>query len=177
MNPIFWIGQGFSILAVIISFISYQMKTSRGILVTLSLATVMSCIAYAFLGGWTGLGLNVMCIIRNVCYYFKDKPVLKSKLIPVILTVIMGILSIFLWEGYHSIFFVVGIMLNTLAMGYFGPQNLRKSILLTSSLILIYNLFIPSYGGVFNESVSIASAIIGLIRYRKTVTEGNEIKN
>ena len=177
MNPIFWIGQGFSILAVIISFISYQMKTSRGILVTLSLATVMSCIAYAFLGGWTGLGLNVMCIIRNVCYYFKDKPVLKSKLIPVILTVIMGILRVFLWEGYHSIFFVVGIMLNTLAMGYFGPQNLRKSILLTSSLILIYNLFIPSYGGVFNESVSIASAIIGLIRYRKTVTEGNEIKN
>ena len=167
MEVTFWIGQGFSILAVIISFISYQMKTSRGILVTLSLATVMSCIAYAFLGGWTGLGLNIMCIIRNVCYYYKEKPVLSSKLIPVVLTVIMGILSVFLWEGYHSIFFVVGIMLNTLAMGYFGPQNLRKSILLTSSLILIYNLFIPSYGGVFNESVSIVSSIIGLIRYRK----------
>ena len=91
-----------------------------------------------------------------------------SGAIPVILTAIMGVLSIFLWEGYHSIFFVVGIMLNTLAMGYFGPQNLRKSILLTSSLILIYNLFIPSYGGVFNESVSIASSIIGLVRYRKT---------
>jgi hypothetical protein len=61
-------------------------------------------------------------------------------------------------------------MLNTLAMGYFNPQNLRKSILLTSSLIMIYNLFIPSIGGTINEIVAISSAVIGLIRYAKKDT-------
>jgi hypothetical protein len=85
-----------------------------------------------------------------------------------VLALIMGVLSIFVWEGWHSVFFAVGIMLNTLAMGYFGPQNLRKSILLTSSLIMIYNLFIPSIGGTINELVAISSAIIGIVRYRKT---------
>ena len=191
MEITFWIGQAFSILAVIISFISYQMKTSRGILIALTLATLMSCIAYAVLGRDGGLWLNVVCIIRNICYYFKDKKILSSKLVPVVLAVIMGVMGALSWEAYYSVFFVVGLVLNTLAMGYFGPQNLRKSILLTSSLILIYNIgpiLVPiftgtifdgtpdvvaqigkiSVGGVINESVSIASSVIGLIRYRKT---------
>ena len=197
MELTFWIGQAFSILAVIISFISYQMKTSRGILVALSLATLMSCIAYAILGRAGGLWLNVICIVRNVCYYFKDKPVLSSKWVPVVLAVIMGVAGAWSWEEYYSIFFVVGLMLNTLAMGYFGPQNLRKSILVTSTMILIYNIgpiLIPiftgtifsgsaevtaqigkiSVGGVINESVSIASAVIGLIRYRQSKSEAKQ---
>ena len=199
MEATFWIGQAFSILAVIISFVSYQMKTSRGILVALTLATLMSCIAYAVLGRDGGLWLNVVCIIRNICYYFKDKRFLSSKAVPVVLAVVMGVMGALSWEAYYSVFFVVGLVLNTLAMGYFGPQNLRKSILLTSSLILIYNIgpiLVPiftgtifsgtpdvveqigkiSVGGVINESVSIASSVIGLIRYRKTVDGEVEIK-
>ena len=82
------------------------------------------------------------------------------------LTLIMAVMSAFLWEGYHSIFFVIGITVNTLAMGYLNAQNLRKSILLTSSLILIYNLFIPSIGGSINEVVAIFSSAIGIYRHR-----------
>ena len=167
MSPIELIGQIISIVAVIVSFITYQMKSKRGIMVMLSVATGISCIAYAMLGGTVALVLNLVSIVRNICYYNSDKRILSSKAIPVVLALIMGVLSIFTWEGGYSAFFVVGLMLNTLAMGYFNPQNLRKSILLTSSLILIYNLFIPSIGGTINEMVAITSAIIGLIRYRK----------
>lgn len=170
MQPIEIAGQIISIVAVIVSFITYQMKSSRAIFVTLSIATGISCIAYAMLGGTVALVLNLFSIVRNICYCYKDKKILSSKAVPVVLALIMGVLSIFTWEGAYSAFFVVGIMLNTLAMGYFGPQNLRKSILLTSSLILIYNLFIPSIGGTINEMVAITSAVIGLIRYRKNNT-------
>lgn len=168
MQPIEIIGQVISVIAVIVSFITYQMKSSRAIFATLSIATGISCIAYALLGGTVALVLNLFSIVRNICYYNKDKKILSSKALPVVLALIMGVMSIFAWEGWHSTFFVVGLMLNTLAMGYFGPQNLRKSILLTSSLIMIYNLFIPSIGGTINELVAISSSIIGLIRYRKT---------
>ena len=169
MTPLEIIGQVISIIAVLITFLTYQMRTSRAIMLTLSIATLVSCIAYALLGGTTALGLNLFSIVRNICYYHKDKKFLSGKAIPIILSTIIVILSAFLWEGYYSIFFVVGLALNTLAMGYFGPQNLRKSILLTSSLILIYNLLmpIPSIGGIINEMVAISSSVIGLIRYRK----------
>ncbi len=172
MQPIEIIGQIVSIVAVIVTFITYQMKSSRAIFVTLSIATGIACVAYALLGGTTALGLNIMSIVRNICYCFQKNKILSGKAVPVVLALIMTVMSIFLWEGYHSIFFVIGITLNTLAMGYFNPQNLRKSILLTSTLILIYNLFIPSIGGTINEVVAIASAIVGIVRYRKKeVTE------
>ena len=168
MNPIELIGQIISIVAVVVSFITYQMKSKRGIVVMLSIATGISCIAYALLGGTVALVLNLVSIVRNICYYHSDKKILSSKAVPVVLALIMGVLSIFTWEGAYSAFFVVGLMLNTLAMGYFNPQNLRKSILLTSSLILVYNLFIPSIGGAINEVVAITSSVIGLIRYHQT---------
>lgn len=170
MTNIEIIGQVISVIAVIVSFITYQMKSSRAIFVTLSIATGISCVAYAMLGGTTALWLNLVSILRNVCYCFRDKHRVLYYGLPVVLALIMSVMSVFLWEGYHSAFFVVGLALNTLAMGYFNPQNLRKSILLTSSLILIYNLFIPSIGGTINELVAITSSIIGLYRYRKTAS-------
>lgn len=167
MEPIEIIGQIISVVAVIITFITYQMKSSTQIFVTNAIATAVSCIAYALLGGTTALGLNIMCVVRNICYMYKDKNKYAARIVPVVLTLIMAVMSAFLWEGYHSVFFVVGITVNTLAMGYLNAQNLRKSILLTSSLILIYNLFIPSIGGSINEVVAISSSVIGIFRHRQ----------
>ena len=170
MEPHILIAQAIGFVAVILSFMTYQMKSNRGVMIMLSLATTLFCIHYSILGATTGLLLNAFSIIRNICYCFKTNKILSSKATPVILAAIMAFLSVFTWEGYHSAFFVVGITLNTLAMGYFTPQGLRKSILLTSSLIFIYNVLIPgspSYGGMLNESVAIISSVIGIIRYRK----------
>ena len=171
MQPIEIIGQIISVIAVIITFVTYQMKSTRQIFIVNAIATGVSCIAYAMLGGITALGLNIMCIVRNICYMYKDKNRYCAVILPALLSLIMAVMSAFLWEGYHSIFFVVGITLNTLAMGYCNSQNLRKSILLTSTLILIYNLFIPSIGGTVNEVVAISSSVIGLVRHRQKKEE------
>lgn len=171
MEPHIIIAQIIGIVAIAFSFVTYQMKSNRGVMVMLSLATTLFCIHYSILGATTGLVLNVVGIIRNICYCFKDKKILSSKIVPVILAAVMAVLSIFTWEGYHSVFFVVGITLNTLAMGYFTSQGLRKSILLTSTLILIYDALIPgspSISGMLNETIAITSSIIGIFRFRKT---------
>lgn len=167
MPPLTLVGQIIGIVAVALSFLTYQMKSKQSILVMLSGATVLFCIHYACLGAPVGVVLNIVGILRNICYYHNDKKLLSSKAVPVILAAIMGVLGLITWEGWYSVFFVVGLMLNTLAMGYFNPQNLRKSLLLTCTLIFIYNVFTFSIGGMINETVAIISAVIGLIRYRK----------
>lgn len=171
MHTIEIIGQIISVIAVVITFITYQMKSSRQIFIANAVATGVSCIAYAMLGGITALGLNVMCIVRNICYMYKDRNKYCSVILPALLALVMAVMSAFLWEGYHSVFFVVGITLNTLAMGYCNARNLRRSILLTSGLILIYNLFVPSVGGAINEVVAITSSCIGLVRHRQRKEE------
>ncbi|MBQ3591957.1 MAG: YgjV family protein, partial [Clostridia bacterium] len=55
----------------------------------------------------------------------------------------------------------------TVFMSMRSPQLLRISILFTCSLILVYNIFVFSIGGILNESVSIVSAAIGIVRFTK----------
>ena len=56
------------------------------------------------LGGITALGLHVMCFIRNICYTHEDKNKYCAVIFPALLSLIMAVMSAFLWEGYHSIF-------------------------------------------------------------------------
>ena len=80
----------------------------------------------------------------------------------------MGItVSLLAKEGWYFILSVVALMINSFAMSFSNPNHIRKSILITSPLVLAYDCFVLSVGGAVYESVDIVSAIIGLIRYKK----------
>ena len=87
---------------------------------------------------------------------------------PVFFALCMAVVSIFSWEGIHSLLITLGLVVNTVCMGVFDARNFRKTILISSALILEYNLFALSYSGMLSESISIISVIIGIIRYRST---------
>ena len=59
-------------------------------------------------------------------------------------------------------------MINTVCMGLCSAQGLRKSILVTCPMVIVYNVAELSYSGIISESVSLCSALIGVIRYRKS---------
>jgi hypothetical protein len=83
---------------------------------------------------------------------------------------IMGILS---WEAWYSILAVIALTVNSYAMSFTNPNHLRKSILITSPMVLIYDILAHAYGGMVYEIVAIVSVIIGLYRYR----EVNKVNN
>ena len=161
------LGQALGILATVITGISYQMNTKRSLLLVQTAATACTCLAYLFLGAASGFALNVVCIIRNVVFYFQ-KGSGKGHMTPAILLsaamVVLGALS---WQGAVSLLIIIALAANTIFLSFGDPQLLRKSILGTSSLILAYNIFVFSLGGIANESLAILSSIVGIIRYRK----------
>ena len=69
-----------------------------------------------------------------------------------------------------SLLIIFALAANTIFMSFGNPQLLRKSILLTSTCVLIYNVFVFSIGGITNEGISIVSSVIGIIRFRKEKT-------
>ena len=77
------------------------------------------------------------------------------------------VIGIITWQAWYSIFVLVGIAINTYCVGLCNSQNLRKSILVTSPLVLIYNIFTMALSGIVFEVVGIVSATIGIIRHRK----------
>ncbi len=171
------IGQIISIIATVLTFISYQTNTDKRIISLQTGATSLHCVAYLLLGASSGFALNIVCIVRNLCYFFfNNKPKLKFML-SVIFAAVLVIVGIFSWQGPLSLFMIFALPINTIILSLGKPQLLRKSILLTSSSILVYNSIVFTIGGIINEMIAIISSVIGIIRFRniKGDKEANSI--
>ena len=161
------VGHIIGFVATALFFLSYQVREKKKLLIIQTVATALLCLQYILIGAYSGFGLNIVCIIRNLLFYFRDKKPFSAAWMPLLPTAAMIMVSGFLWDGYHSLLIIFGLAVNTLCMGYFSAQNLRKSVLLTSTCILAYNFFAGSYSGMLNESVSVVSAALGIVRYKK----------
>lgn len=162
------LGHIIGFIATGLFFLSYQVFDKKKLLLLQTVATALLCLQYILIGAYSGFGLNIVCIVRNILFYYKDKKFLSTVFLPVIPALVMVIISAFLWDGYHSLLIIFGLAVNTLCMGYFNSQNLRKSVLITSTCILLYNVFAASYSGVINEALSLISSAIGIVRFRKS---------
>jgi hypothetical protein len=167
MTVMEFIGQIFWLIAVVISFVAYQMPTQKKILFMNMLVTVAILLNYAFLGATTGVILNVVCFIRNIIFMNRDKKIFSYKFYPYLLMVIIGGLSFLTSEGAHSILITIGLIINTFALSLTNPQATRYCMAISCSFIFAYNIFVFSIGGMINEAVAIISSILGIIRYRK----------
>ena len=162
------IGQSLGIIATIITFISYQVNTKSRLLIIQTTATLCTCLSFLFLGASTGFALNIVCIARNVTFFLqKDKSVAHTvTAIGISLAMIgLGILS---WHGPESLLIIIALAANTLFMATGNPQILRKSVIVTSGMILAYDAIVFSIGGMTNEGISIISSIIGIARFRRS---------
>ena len=161
------IGHCLGFIAIGLSFLSYQIFDKKKLLLVQTLATTLNCLQYLLIGAYSGFALNIVCIVRNFLYYFRDKKARSGIGLPILWALLLVIVSLFSWDGYHSLLIIAGLVINTVCMGVFNSQNLRKSVLLTCLLIFIYNLLEGSYSGMVSESVSWVSAAVGIIRYNR----------
>lgn len=164
---LYCIGQGLSFVAVILGFISFQMKSAKGLLLMqIFVATVFS-VHYFLIGAMPAAVMNVVGIIRTAVFYFKDKKFYNPKVYPLLFAIIMLGFGIYSWVGWYSIFVVAGLVIHTMCLPMKNPQHIRWSILVTSPMVLIYDIFELSVGGIIYESMVIISSIIGIVRFRK----------
>lgn len=159
-------GQIIGWIAAILTFASYQCKEHRTLLMVQTIATLSMSASYFFLGAMSGMLLNVICIIRNLVIYKRNTKFFSYAFWPYLLALLMGLGGASSWQGPMSLMIIVALMVNTLFLFSPDVQQLRKSILLTSSMIMIYNIFYQVWGGVANELIAISSSIIGLYRFR-----------
>ena len=168
---IYIIGQIFGIIAVILGFVTYQVRTQKKLLFVQILTTLVFVIHYLLIGAVSGMALNMVAMVRNIVYSRRDLKIFSSKGWPATFAVIMGIMGLLSWQGWYSVFVVLGLVINSLCMAFKDSQKIRKSILVTSPLVLIYDAFALSVGGMIYESVAIVSALVGILRFRKEKTE------
>ena len=168
----FYIAQALGVAAIILGFVNYIVKTRVQVLFINSLITATFVVHYLLCGAWTGMAVNAVAFIRNIFYFYSGKNGKVSRVLSFAFTLIMGAMglavSLIAREGWYFILSVVALMINSYAMSFSNPNNIRKSILITSPMVLVYNCFVLSVSGAVYEGVAIVSAIIGLIRHKKS---------
>lgn len=159
-------GQILGIVSFGIAFALYQMKDKKSLLIMQTALVTVVSIHYFCLKAYPAMAMNFFGIIRNIVYYRKD--IFKWKHTPLIISVLMMFVGIFSSSGVWSVLVVAGLTINTYCLSFEEPQRFRFSILVTSPMVLIYDIIVFSFGGILMEGISIISALIGIARNAKT---------
>lgn len=162
------IGQLLGIAAVVFGFISYQMKTSRGILIFQLTTALIFSAHYFLIGALTAMALNLLGAISCVFYFFRYKRGGKSIIEPIVFIALVIVASILTWEGWYSAFIMSGLVVNSISLALSNAQKTRLCMFLKSPLCLIYNIIVSSGGGIIYECVVLVSSLIGIIKNRSS---------
>lgn len=159
------------LLAQIIGFIGtafivigMQQKKYDHIVLCKIANSFLSSVHYLFLGGYTGMCINLASCFTNAVYWRRNK-LGKSNLIFQILFgamfVALGLLS---WHSPFSMFVIIAKLISSVAMGIHNPRIIRILNLISFPCWLIYNIHMGSFSGIISDSLSITSVVIGIIR-------------
>jgi len=165
---IYIIGQILGVVAVLIGILSYQMKRQENLLKFKLLNSIVKTFNELLTGALTGAALHVVGAIKYPVYMVRNKKGKDGKLIPIIFTLITAIVGIITWTKWYSVFVFSGMVIHAFCMSFKDAQKVRYSVLITSPLIIVYNILTYNYAGVVYEAFVITSSVIGIIRYRKT---------
>ena len=162
------LGQILSVIGMVLTIVSFQMKTRKQIILMQTAGSVFFLLSYLLLESWSAVYLNVVFLIRNIVFYFgKDNKWAEHKVwLVVLLCAVVAAGSI----GFHAwldILPIVGSIFGTIAMYMKNENMLRLLKLGDSPCWLIYNCTVPSTGGIICEVLNIISIIVGLVRYKK----------
>lgn len=77
----------------------------------------------------------------------------------------MIVVGIFTYQNWISLLMIAAVALNTVSFSFTEPKLVRTTILISSPLLLVYNILNGSIGGVINELFTEISSVVGIIRY------------
>lgn len=153
-------------IAMLFSVFSFQMNKHKQIMVMQILATTFFGIQYFCLGAMTGVVIDIIAIIRCMVFYHKvDKKWAAWNGWIYIFMALFLLFGLLTWEGPVSLLITGSMMVNTLSFSFTRPKLVRATILVASPLLLLYDVFTGSVGGIVNEVLVEISAVVGLIRY------------
>ena len=166
------IGQILGFVATALMAMSYQVNKPRRLLLIQSAGTLCNCLSYLLLGATSGFALNIVCLIRNGYYAVKKEGTVTDRILTAVLVLAIIVVGALSWQGSISLLIIIALAINTFILSLNKPQVLRYSIVLTSTMVLIYNIAVFTMGGILTESISVISSVIGILRFRRETAHG-----
>lgn len=160
----FWLAQLIGFIALGLFILVFQVNKRHTMLKLSMWAAFTYAIHYFLLGAYTGAALSLVTAIRN--YTYSKYGMTKHRLIlPVVFIIIFSVAAMLTWQGPLSFLPLCASIAGAIAYWQKSPRIIRLVELLSTPLLLFYNVASHSYPGVIIEMLFLAATTIGIYRF------------
>ena len=154
--------------AMLSLFISHQKKSRNGILAYKLCADVFWASHYICLGAMAGMIPNLVGIFREIIFINRERHKFAGSIawpcLFILTNLTLGIIS---FDAWYDVLPIIASMFVTVSLWINNPKLTKFISIPVSAAFLIYNVFVNSYVGVFNESIAILSILLFFIRRKR----------
>lgn len=162
------IAQLFGVGAMASLFLIYQQKSRKKILLAKLSADAFWVIHYLCLGGIAGMIPNAVGIFREMIFLLrKEKKWANTVLIPIVFILINWLLGFRTFHTWYNLLPITASTFVTISLWIDNPKLTKLMTVPICAAFLVYDLFVGSYIGIVNESISIISIIIFFCKENK----------
>jgi len=160
-------AQLFGIGAMVSLFLIYQQTSRVKMLASKLCADVFWVIHYYLLGGYAGMIPNFVGIFRELVFIQrKDKKWANIIIWPILFILINWGLAIRTFSSIYNLLPITASTFVTVSLWINNPRLTKLISIPISIAFLIYDIFVASYIGIINESISVVSIVIYFIKER-----------
>ena len=158
--------QAIGFVGVAFFIASYQIKSNKALFLCQLIGCLIFCIQFFIMGAYTGALSLVINIIRNLLLIkIKDWKWVSSKWTMLVILGMLIAVTAYTWDGLISLLPFIMVAATTIGYWSNNAQKIRLSQFIGSPCVLIYDILIRSWGGVLNETITLVSIIISVIRF------------
>ncbi|MCL2382834.1 MAG: YgjV family protein [Oscillospiraceae bacterium] len=165
-SVMFIISQVFVLAAMIAFVFAALSKQKKNILFYRIPFMVLYGVSFALQGLWVAFGMIMFGVVTMTVYYiFESKG--KAPNIYVLISFLATVIAInvFLWQGTLDLFPMGASLVGTWAFWQKNERTLRFSILIPTTIMIIYNIFVLNYMGVAIEVFIQCLQVMAFVRY------------
>ena len=158
----------FGLCAMVSLFLIYQQKSRKNIILCKLTADIFWIAHYALLGAVGGIIPNAVGFFREIVFFNRGKRKWASTPIWVAVFILINLtLGLRTFSVWYNIIPIAASSLVTVSL-WINKPNLTKIITIPVCIsFLIYDIFVHSYMGMINESISLISIFIYFARNGK----------
>lgn len=171
--------QAIGFAGVLFFLTSYQVRSNKLLFVLQTLGCLTFGVQFALLGAYSGCLSLLVCIVRNlVLTQYNRSKLIRWKGWAVVFSALCLAAALITWNGPVSLFPVVGTVAGTAAFWTNNAKYIRiANLSINCPCMLLYDILVKSWGGVLNESITIAAIVVSIIRFGWAALDGDRIEN
>lgn len=161
------IAQLIGIAALILWFISFQVRSNRKLFVLQSMANLIFGLQFILLGGYAGCAGLVICTLRNVLILNREKwPWARSWWWIAVIAVVDGICVTVTMKRPIDLMAWVACVGASITCWTDNARKIRiGNLFVASPSWLVYDIAYRAWPSVFSESMAMISVIISIVRF------------